>query len=81
MRNQTEFDQLIYQASKDWPDSMPLDRRIRKVDKLRPHLMGASPYEVKCWQKARRTYLQRFGYEKPHIRKIKTPLERAIEVK
>lgn len=69
---------IIWEGVKDLPDGMPLKDRIKVVDKLRPAHVSATSHGQKSWQAARREYLQRFGYEKPHIRKIKTPLEQLI---
>ncbi|QFS97585.1 hypothetical protein FIV06_09140 [Labrenzia sp. THAF191b] len=71
-------ERYVFEVTKDFPDSLPLKDRIARLDAERPALKSAPAAARKAWQSARRTYLQRFGYEKPALRKVETPLEIAI---
>lgn len=67
----SEFAELIQEATKDLPDDMPLDERMKVVAAARPTsgCMSAS-WPQKAWQAARRDYLIRYGY-KPRTKKQK----------
>ena len=71
-------ERYVFEVTKDFPDTLPLKDRIARLDAERPALKGAPVAARKAWQSARRSYLQRFGYEKPILRKVQTPLEIAI---
>lgn len=54
----------IAEATKQLPDSCPLDERIKMVDAVKDKSPGAyaTSWGKKSWQAARRDYLMKFGY-------------------
>lgn len=72
-----EASAVIYAATKNLPDDLPLKDRMKIVDSAYP--FGArSNYPYKAWLKARRSYLSIHGYRPKSKALIETPLERMM---
>lgn len=68
--------EYIHIETKDWPENMPLGQRIRGLDKNRPAIVTSTAR--KAWQRARREYLERFGYIKRGT--PESPMERMLRL-
>ena len=75
----SDFAEIIADETRDLPNDMPLDERIRFIDGVRTKALSCRDcsWGRKAWQAARRDYLIPFGYD-PKTKKAKARRESVV---